>query len=209
MASTTTTFLKSRVTKPTVGKWSSGFSAVKKYADEHNIPIIGVWSNGDKCGHCVNFEKSCMQTAFTDWMKKSGCVFWFGYYGDTSTDDKQYGTGSQWAKNSILTTYPFVRVYWKKGKVDVSKSGSDWTGGTAKGGATFVKKLQDLLKKFDPNASSNPSESDGGCDGGSCSPGDNCCEDAKKVLEEVKSELAKLSQKVADLEKQISSCCNG
>jgi len=60
MASTTTTFLKSRVSTPTLNKWSSGFSAVKKFAESNDVPLIAVWSNGDACGHCINFEKSLM-----------------------------------------------------------------------------------------------------------------------------------------------------
>ena len=187
---TTSTFLKSRVAKPTVGKWSSGFSAVKKYADVKGIPLIAVWSNGDKCGHCINFEKSVMQSAFKKWAASSGCVFWFGYYGDTSKDDKFEGTGFTWVRGGKLTMYPFVRVWWKDGKVDTFKSGDDWTGGTDKGGATFVKKLKSLLKNFDPNAGTKPepqpepqpepttptepttpAEPDGGCEGGDCDIG--------------------------------------
>ena len=142
MASTTETFLKSRVSKPTLNKWSSGFTAVKEYAEKNNLPLIGVWSNGDACGHCVNFEKSLMTTEFLNWQKTSGCIFWFGCSSDKTTDDKTQGTGSKWAKNSKLTTYPFVRVYWKKGKVDSNASGSTWSGGTAKGGQKLVDKFK-------------------------------------------------------------------
>lgn len=153
---TTSTFLKSRVTKPTVGKWSSGFSAVKKYADEHQLPIIGVWSNGDACGHCIAFEKSCMQKAFTDWQKASGCVFWFGCSSDKSKDDKYEGTGFAWARDDKLTMYPFVRVWWKAGKVDKCESGDWWDGGSDKGGATIVKKMKSVLKNFTPAAPAAP-----------------------------------------------------
>jgi hypothetical protein len=144
---TTSTFLKSRVSKPTLGKWSSGFTAVKKYAESNNVPLIAVWSNGDACGNCVNFEKSISQSDFTKWMASSGCVFWFGCSSDKTKDDKFEGTGFTWARGGKLSGYPFCRVYWKSGKVDTYKSGNDWTGGTAKGGATFVKKLKDLLKQ--------------------------------------------------------------
>ena len=56
MASITTKLLKTRVSKPTFGKWSSGFTACKKYADDNKVPLIAVWSNGDACGHCTTFE---------------------------------------------------------------------------------------------------------------------------------------------------------
>ena len=100
---TTSTFLKSRVSKPTVGKWSSGFGAVKKYAEDNNVPIIGVWSNGDKCGYCTNFENTVMNSAFMKWMASSGCVFWFGCSNDKTTDDKHQGTGFTWVRNGRLT----------------------------------------------------------------------------------------------------------
>ena len=60
MASPTDTFLKSRVAKPTLNKWSSGFTATKKFAETNDVPLIAVWSNGDACGHCTHFEKVCM-----------------------------------------------------------------------------------------------------------------------------------------------------
>ena len=147
---TTSDFLKSRVSKPTVGKWCTGFSAAKKYADDKKIPLIAVWSNGDACGHCVNFEKSCMQSAFTKWMASSGCVFWFGCSTDTTAEEKHGGAGYTFAKNGNLTTYPFVRVWWKSGKVDVAESGDYWDGAKVDGSAV-AKKMKDVLKKFTPS----------------------------------------------------------
>lgn len=216
MASTTATFLKTRVSKPTVGKWSSGFSACKKYADEKKIPLIGVWSNGDACGHCINFEKSIMQTAFTKWMATSGCVFWFGCSSDKTADDKYEGTGFNWTRNSKLTMYPFVRVWWQAGKVDVAKSGDSWTGGTAKGGATFVKNLKSTLKNFDPNASTKPVEEttkpDTGCTGDDCNDNsgcDNCgecgdCDDCKEKVSDAVKTLTAVSSKCTEAAAQIA-----
>ncbi len=156
MASTTKTFLKQRAAAGDpvkAGQWHAGFSKMKKYAEEQNIPFIAVWSNGDVCGHCTAFENSCMQSEFTSWMKTSGCAFWFGCSSDTSADDKLNGTGYKWAwADGKINLYPFVRVYWKAGKVDQCKSGKDWTGGTSKGGGTFVKKLKSLLKDFKPDS---------------------------------------------------------
>ena len=218
---TTSTFLKSRVSKPTVGKWSSGFSVVKKYADDNKIPLIAVWSNGDACGHCIMFEKSCMQSAFTKWMKTSGCVFWFGCSSDTSKDDKLNGTGYTWAwKNQSLKMYPFVRVWWKAGKVDKADIGDYWDGGSGSGGATFVKKLQSLLKNFKPGAQDTtptpepapepaPSTNDD-CNGGNCDPGacDGDCSTLKAEVESLRSELksfeASFTSKLDAIEAKLS-----
>lgn len=203
---TTSTFLKSRVSKPTVGKWSSGFSAVKKYADDNKIPLIGVWSNGDACSHCTNFEKSCMQSVFTKYMGTSGCVFWFGCSSDKTKDDKFEGTGFTWARNNKLTQYPFVRVWWKAGKVDKAESGDYWDGASATGGSTFVKKLQSLLKNFNPTAkpetTPEPTCPDCGTDdqcNGDCSPGD--CSDCS----DLKSEVAALRTELKEFETSFSS----
>ena len=187
---TTSSFLKKRVSKPTLGKWSSGFSAVKKYAEDNNVPLIAVWSNGDVCGHCVNFEKSIMESAFTTWQASSNCVFWFGCSSDTSKDDKTQGTGFTWTRNGKLTTYPFCRVYWKGGKVDTYKSGSDWTGGTAKGGATFVKKLKELLKNYKPGTTTTTTTT----------TNEPVCEDCGTCdCDALKSQIADLTAKVTAL----------
>lgn len=213
MASTTTTFLKSRVSKPTVNKWSSGFTAVKKYADDNNLPLIGVWTNGDACGLCVNFEKTIMKSEFLNWQKTSGCVFWFGCSNDKTTDDKLQGTGFKWARDgSKLTTYPFVRVWWKKGKVDVAKSGNDWTGGGTSGAAKFVKSLQSLLKDFCPNCGEDPADEpaptpptceDGSCGTGSC--GDCDCDALKAQIAELQTQKTYLEGKIEVLESRINS----
>lgn len=218
MASTTTTFLKSRAAasaaiKP--GQWHAGFSKMKKYAEDNKIPLIAVWSNGDKCGHCINFEKSVMQSVFTTWMKSSGCAFWFGCSSDTSTDDKYEGTGFNWTRNKKLNLYPFVRVYWKAGKVDQCKTGDDWTGGKSTGGSTFVKKLKELLKNFKPQTEPAPTptptpepeptepdctgddckpecsgdDCNADCTGDNCNANESCCSDVKAVLESANAEL--------------------
>lgn len=204
MASTTETFLKSRVSKPTLNKWSSGFTAVKDYAEKNNLPLIGVWSNGDACGYCVNFEKSLMTTEFLDWQKTSGCIFWFGCSSDKTTDDKTQGTGSKWCKNSKLTTYPFVRVYWKKGNVDSNASGSTWSGGTAKGGQKLVDKFKSLLKDYKPecadcNETTTPTA--GNCD--NCGEGD--CDALKAQIAELQTQNTYLEGKIEVLESRINA----
>ena len=123
MGSTTADFLKYRVSTPTIGKWSSKFSAVKKFAINNNIPLIAIWSNGDACGHCLTLEKALMRKTFRTWMASSNFVFYFGCCTDTSKDDKYEGIGFNWCRKNNLKQYPFVRVYWKNGKVDTAMTG--------------------------------------------------------------------------------------
>lgn len=192
---TTSTFLKSRVSKPTVGKWSSGFSEVKKYAEDNNVPIIGVWSNGDKCGYCTNFENTVMNSAFMKWMASSGCVFWFGCSSDKTTDDKHGGTGYTWTKNKKLSTFPFVRVWWNGGKVDDCRSGNAWTGGGTKGYDKFISELEKLLGGFKPG---------NGCPSGGCVDSSS---DTKKKVSELRGEFenfkTSFEKKLKEVEKKV------
>ena len=111
------------------GRWHRNFAKAKAYAEKNEIPFVAVWSNGESCPHCVKFEKCCNNSYFKNWMKTSGIVYWFGYSGDkeygvdSSTDGAFHWTRGQDGRTSItkggpLKNYPFVRVYWKKGKVE-------------------------------------------------------------------------------------------
>jgi hypothetical protein len=216
-ASTTKTFLKSRVSKPTLGKWSSGFSTVKKYAEDNNVPLIAVWSNGDACGHCTTFETAVMNSKFVKWMSTSKCVFWFGCSSDTSKDDKLNGAGYTWAwKNQSLKLYPFVRIYWKSGKVDKAESGDYWIDHKSSGYSTFIKKLESLLKAyFTPTTTTPPVEtsnnnettntttpttescescSSGICSDDGCSTSNSCC--SEEEYNNLKSTVNSLVEKV-------------
>lgn len=147
----TANILKTRLKKPTLGRWSSGFSKVKKYADAHKIPIIGVWTNGDECPKCVDLEKAAMTKTFKDWMKVSGCVFWLGTNHDNTKDDKSNGTGFNWARKDKLNWFPFVRVWWKAGKVDYCVSGDTILGNcNSKEGKVLRDAFKKVLKKYDP-----------------------------------------------------------
>lgn len=148
---------KSAPVKP--GQWHADFSTVKKYADSKNIPILAVWSNGDACGHCVMFEQCLMNSKFKTWAKTSGVAMWIGFGTDTSKEDKFEGTGFKFSRKNTLTTYPFVRLYWKKGKVDLCKSGGKLTGDTAKGAAKLVSALKTALKNYCPDCEPAPAPS--------------------------------------------------
>ena len=147
-AATTADFLKLRAStsaSAAPGKWLSNFSKAKSYATSKGVPLIAVWSNGDRCPHCIIFEKACMSSAFKTWMKSSGCVFVFAYYGDSGGGNDVYNFcyGGQ-------TLYPLVRVYWPKGKVDFKTKGDAVDGGFSgsTGGKNAVSYFKKKLSKF-------------------------------------------------------------
>lgn len=156
MATVTDTMIKQRAAKSAAvkpGQWHADFSTVKKYADSKGIPLLAVWSNGDACGHCIHFEQCVQHSTFKNWAKTSGVAMWIGFGKDTSKEDKFEGTGFTFARKGTLRMYPFVRLYWKKGKVDVCKTGDDWTGANTKaadGAAKIVKLLKSYLKSYTP-----------------------------------------------------------
>jgi hypothetical protein len=155
--------LAERVSTPTQGKWCSGFTAAKNMADELQVPLIAVWSNGDKCSNCVALIKCMLQPIFKTWMAMSKCIFWFGCATDSSQDDKTNGTGYKWCwKNRSIGLYPFVRVWWFPGKlqVDVAASGDKWTCGRDDelGASKFLANLNKFLA----------THLDGSCANGEC-----------------------------------------
>lgn len=161
-ASPTATLLKTRASyneAVTTGKWQSNFYKARKYAVDNGIPFVAVWSNGDACGHCIMFENGCNTTYFKNWMKTSGYVFYFTYYGDkgdgtTKKSGKKADDGTEgsdifhWCRNNKNTGYPFIRIYWPKGKVDIATIGDtvdgnkDNTAGAKKSVAYFKGKLR-------------------------------------------------------------------
>ena len=154
--SITTNFLKQRVSIPQPGKWSSGFTATKNYADSNGIPLVAIWSNGEDCSHCENLETALMKSTFKNWMASSGCVFYFGCNHDTSADDKYGGKGYTWCwKNESLSMFPFVRVWWKGHSVDSAMTGDTLRNWKAEddGAKAAVSKLKNLLKNFTPTTS--------------------------------------------------------
>ncbi len=159
LADQTSTLVKSRLaaSKAVVpGQWHASLSKCKAYAKSHGVPLIAVWSNGDKCGHCFNFEKACNNSTFKNWMKKSGCVFYFTWSGDSG--GQQGGTAYKFCDGGRgLSQFPFVRVYWYvngKKKVDVSVTGDTVDGGF--GGSTGAKKAVAWLKKKTAGFSPTP-----------------------------------------------------
>ena len=183
----TSNFLKLRSTSSTIklNEWHNSFSKVKKFAEDKKVPFIAVWSNGDKCGHCITFEQCLMDAVFKNWQKTSNCAFWFGYYGDKTTDDKMEGTGFKWCyNNGKVKQYPMVRIYDKNCKIDVSKTGSELDNKSAKGATYLVTQLKKILAACKPCVDCEPTtKPTNDCSDGSCDP----CKDGNCSTEPVLS----------------------
>ena len=122
------------------GIWQARLSTAKSYATKNKIPLIAIWSNANKCSHCLRFESGLTNAYFVKWAKASGCVFVYAYYGDKAdgTKIKAWCMGSQ-------KFYPIVRIYWPVGKVDIKPMGDDIIG--TKTSTTAAKKQVSYLKK--------------------------------------------------------------
>ena len=167
-ASPTATLLKNRAsynadiaTAVKQGKWVANFAKAKKYATDNKVPLVAVWSNGDSCGHCTTFEGAVNSSTFKSYMKSSGVIFYFVYSGDkgngtTSKSGSKADNGSiaspifHWCRKNTQTAYPFVRVYWPAGGVDISTVGDtiDKKKGGTTGGKYCVDYFKAKLKKF-------------------------------------------------------------
>ena len=121
------------------GRWHSDLRKARAYAEANGLPLVAAWSNGRFCSHCITFENSADSAVFKEWMKDSGIVFYFGCVYDGAYDsnfgigpsaDKQegyQGESYKWCRISDANktkNWPYVRVYWPKGGVDVFNSGS-------------------------------------------------------------------------------------
>ena len=107
-----------------LGRWHSNLDNARAYAEANGVPLLAIWSNGDDCGHCKKWENNAISEPFEKWMKDSGIVFYFGYYGDpgkgTTLGEWCYWCGRG---NPQGTTLPLVRLYWKvNGSVIVDRS---------------------------------------------------------------------------------------
>ena len=133
-----------------LGQWHAGFSTVKAYAGNNAVPLFGVWVE-DTCGKSNAFCKCLLSADFKAWQKKSGVALWCGFHSDTGEDGFE-GKGFRWTRKNVLKDYPFVRLYWKRGGIDVCMSGADW----GNSGAAIVKKLKAYLKGYTPTPAPAP-----------------------------------------------------
>ena len=154
-AGETSKLLKARLSSGSAAKagvWLSNFSKAKNYAVDNGLPLIAVWSNGDSCGHCVTFESACNSSYFRKWMASSGMVFYFTHSGESQ--GAVGGSIFHWCRKNKNTSYPFVRIYWPDGKVDIATVGDTVDGkkdGTT-GGKKAVAYFKSKLKNFKPGA---------------------------------------------------------
>lgn len=153
-ASPTATLVKTRrkASQDVVpGVWHAGFSKCKAYAVANRVPLIAVWSNGDACGHCWMFEEAVNHSYFRNWMKNSGIVFYFIHSGDGG-DGAVASSVFHWCRKNKNTAYPFVRIYWPAGKVDIATVGDTVDGGKSKeaGAKKAVAYFKAKLKNFKP-----------------------------------------------------------
>lgn len=129
------------------GVWLSNFSKAKSYAVKHKVPLVAVWSNGDRCSHCIRFESACNSSTFRNWMATSRMVFYF-----ITADDKEGKKGGsvfEWIRGSN-TSYPFVRLYWPAGGVDIRTVGDkvDAYASGKTGGKNIIAWLEKKCAKF-------------------------------------------------------------
>lgn len=140
----------------TPGKWHRNFAKAKAWAEANGVPFIAVWSNGDGCPHCVKFENCLNNSIFKTYEKDSGVVFWFGYPGDSEyqIESSQF----HWTRGNKLTSYPFVRIWWPAGKVDVITTGDNIEGYTngSSGSKLVVNFFKSKLKSWVPVAKDLP-----------------------------------------------------
>ena len=132
---------RARTKSVKMGIWHADLNKAKAYAEENGMPLIAVWSNGDDCSHCIVFEKMAMAPVFTEWMKTSGYVFYFGVRNDGPngpTADGQegyHGTSFYWCRKkegasdpNASRNWPYVRIYWRKKsgllKLDMFETGA-------------------------------------------------------------------------------------
>ena len=169
-ASPTATLLNNRAsynadvaTAVAQGKWLANFVKAKKWATANKVPLVAVWSNGDSCGHCTTFENVVNSKKFRSYMKSSGVAFYFIYSGDkgngttsksgSKADDGTIGKSIfHWIRHNEITAYPFVRIYWPAGKVDIWTDG-DKIDGKKSGDANINQSItyfKNKLKKFKP-----------------------------------------------------------
>ena len=135
VASVTTDLLALRAARNadvTPGVWHADLNKARAYAETNGLPLVAVWSNGEYCTRCVQFENCVMSPAFQNWMKDSGIVFYFGVSGDNTSDGQEgyHGTSFYWCCNNqnASMVWPYVRVWWPEGDVDECHSGSWYDG---------------------------------------------------------------------------------
>ena len=101
---------------PAPGVWCTDFAAVKKYSEDHDIPLIAFWGTTD-CAFCDSMLKYGLKSeSFMKYQKERGFMLAYYHGGNKESDYKS------WVKNSS-GEWPYMAIYWKKGGVNVRFSG--------------------------------------------------------------------------------------
>lgn len=123
------------------GEWNSNFTAAKSYAEKNGTPLLILWSNPG-CAQCNKMKTACNTGTFVTWRREKQIVMVI------SEGDK---SSKSFAKNSS-GKYPYMRLYWPAGNVDVRFSGRSSTipasGATLQ--AQLINYLNALLKNWVP-----------------------------------------------------------
>lgn len=117
-----------------LGEWNSNFSACKAMADSKGIPMLLFWSSPG-CAKCNKLKKGCNENSqFVQYRKSLGIIMAFSE-GD--------GTSKAFARNPS-GHYPYLRIYWPAGGVDVKFSGR--MGEIGASGGTVEEQLMNRMK---------------------------------------------------------------
>lgn len=117
-----------------LGKWYTNFAVCKKYADDHGLPLLAIWSN-HSCIHCWYTDVVLVDEKFVQWQKENDagkviCCFMGGGYdaGPGLTFDQSGSSAYNWmwkGGGKKLDAFPFVVLWWQKGGVNVRTTGDD------------------------------------------------------------------------------------
>lgn len=131
-----------------LGKWYTNFAVCKKYADDHGLPLLAIWSN-HSCIHCWYTDVVLVDEKFVRWQKENDagkviCCFMGGGYnaGSGLTFDQAGSSAYNWmwkGGGKTLNAFPFVVLWWQKGGVNVRTTGDD----ICKGDSSYALSLSD------------------------------------------------------------------
>jgi hypothetical protein len=100
-----------------LGEWNTSFSACYAYATANDIPLLVFWSVSG-CHYCNNMIAGFNTSEFTTWQANQKIVMCYIHAASGSKDMD----AKNFTRNSS-GNYPYVRIYWPKGNVDVKFSG--------------------------------------------------------------------------------------
>lgn len=102
------------------GEWTSSFAAAKAYAEANGVPLF-VFFASSSCSHC-NAVKSAINSAeFVAWRQSRKIIM---VAVDDNVQVKNFAKGAaRWLQANKTGKYPYMRIYWPAGGVDVGCNG--------------------------------------------------------------------------------------